>query len=210
MSEGRPEEGTLGAEYVERMYAASPGPWGFTSRWYEERKHAVGAAMLPRRRYHDAFEVGCSIGVFTVVLASRCDRLLACDASPVAVAAATERTARYHPHTRVEQRSMPGGWPVRDRGFDLIVLSEVLYHFGGADLDRMLDLAIGALTPGGTLLAVHWRRPAAGCPRGGEEVHDALAGRAGLSRLVDHREPDFIAEVYLRDPPAAQVAEGFV
>jgi SAM-dependent methyltransferase len=188
------------------MYSASPDPWGFSSRWYEQRKYAISAALLPSRRYQNAFEAGCSIGVFTAELAPRCDRLLACDLSPVAVAAAAERTA-CHPHVRVERRTMPGDWPRQAGGFDLIVLSEVLYYFGGTDLDRMLELTISALRPGGTLLAVHWRHPVAEYPCGGEEVHDALGGRAGLTRLVDHREPDFIAEVYLRGSIAASVAE---
>lgn len=202
---------TLGPEYFENMYAASPDPWGFTSRWYEERKYAISAALLPCRRYRDAFEVGCSIGVFTTLLAPRCDRLLACDLSPVAVAAAAERTAGYA-HTRVEQRLMPDDWPQREAGFDLIVLSEVLYYFGGADLDRMLDLAVAALSPGGTLLAVHWRHPVAEYPRGGEEVHHALGSRTELTRLVEHREPDFLAEVYVRGStaPSVAAAEGLV
>ncbi|AWS45717.1 class I SAM-dependent methyltransferase [Streptosporangium sp. 'caverna'] len=200
------EPSTLGPEYFDHMYSASPDPWGFASRWYEERKYAVSAAMLPSRRYRDAFEVGCSIGVFTALLAPRCDRLLACDLSPVAVAAAAERTAGY-PWTRVERRTMPGDWPLQESGFDLIVLSEVLYYFGGEDLNRMLDLATAALSPGGTLLAVHWRHPVAEYPRGGEEVHHALAGRTELTRLVDHREPDFLAEVYLRGSTAPSVAE---
>ncbi|GAA4204183.1 class I SAM-dependent methyltransferase [Streptosporangium oxazolinicum] len=197
---------TLGPEYFENMYSASPDPWGFTSRWYEERKYAISAALLPARRYRNAFEAGCSIGVFTALLAPRCDRLLACDLSSVAVTAAAERTAG-HPGTRVQRRVLPAEWPEHEGAFDLVVLSEVLYYFGGADLERMLGLAVGALSPGGTLLAVHWRHPVAEYPRGGEEVHRALAERTGLTRLVDHREPDFLAEVYLRGPAAPSVAE---
>ncbi|MGC5014285.1 SAM-dependent methyltransferase [Streptosporangium sp. DT93] len=200
---------TLGPEYFERMYAASPDPWGFTSRWYEQRKYAVSSAMLPARRYRNAFEAGCSIGVFTSLLASRCDRLLACDVSPDAVAAAAGRTAD-HPGTRVQRRTLPGDWPRDEGGFDLVVLSEVLYYFGGADLGRALDLTLGTLSPGGTLLAVHWRHPVAEYPRDGDEVHRALGGlaeRGELTRLVEHREPDFLAEVYLRGPAAPSVAQ---
>ena len=29
---------TLGAGYFDGQYAATPDPWGFTSRWYERRK----------------------------------------------------------------------------------------------------------------------------------------------------------------------------
>jgi len=197
---------TLGPEYFEHMYSASPDPWGFASRWYEERKYAISAALLPSRRYRNAFEAGCSIGVFTALLAPRCDRLLACDLSSAAVEAAAERL-RSHPGVRVRQGVLPGDWPRQEGKFDLVVLSEVLYYFGGADLERMLDLAAGSLSPGATLLAVHWRHPVAEYPRGGEEVHRALAGRGELTRLVEHREPDFLAEVYLRAPVSVSVAE---
>ena len=71
---------TVGTEYFDGMYAASPDPWGFESRWYERRKYAVTMALLPAERYRDAFEPGCSIGVMTGLLAGRCDRLLSCDA----------------------------------------------------------------------------------------------------------------------------------
>ncbi|MFF5249300.1 class I SAM-dependent methyltransferase [Streptosporangium sp. NPDC000095] len=204
-----PRPRTLGPQYFEEMYSASPDPWGFTSRWYEERKYAISAALLPARRYRDAFEAGCSIGVFTALLAPRCERLLACDLSFAAVEAASRRTAA-HPGTRVQRRVLPEEWPTDEGRFDLVVLSEVLYYFGDADLERVLDLAVGALSPGGTLLAVHWRHPVAEYPRGGEDAHRALAalaGRAGLRRLVDHREPDFLAEVYLSGPGACSVAE---
>ena len=62
----------------------------------------------------------------------------------------------------------------------------------------MLGLGIGALRPGGQLLAVHWRHPAPDHPRTGDEVHQALAGHPGLARLAGYRDPDFTAEVYAR------------
>jgi len=37
-------------------------------------------------------------------------------------------------------------------------------------------------------------------PRGGDDVHGVLAGQDWLSRLAEHREPDFIAETYLKGP----------
>ena len=186
---------TLDPGYFDQMYAASADPWGFTSRWYETRKYAVSLAMLPEQQYGSAFEPGCSIGVFTQMLAPRCGRLLACDGAAAAVSSAAERTASAG-NVRVQQRTLPHQWP--PGRFDLIVFSEFLYYFAGADLGEMLDLATTALHPGGSLLAVHWRHPVAEYPRGGGEVLAALAGQSGLARLVDHREPDFLAEVYIR------------
>ena len=92
-------------------------------------------------------------------------------------------------------------------------VSLIQKYFAGGDLDHILDLAVAALRPAGTLLAVHWRHPVAGYPRGGDEVHMALAARAGLARLADHAEPDFRAQVYLPgdgEPVSVAQAEGLV
>jgi SAM-dependent methyltransferase len=185
---------TIRAGYFDAMYRAAPDPWGFEERWYEQRKYAISLAQLPVRRYHHAFEPGCSIGVFTHMLAPRCDDLLSCDIAAGAVQAAARRTADQ-PQVRVEQRQIPGEWP--PGRFDLIVLSEILYYFGDHDLQRILDSAVAALEPEGTLLAVHWRHHVPEYPRSGDDVHRALAAQPGLARLVRHEEPDFIAEVYI-------------
>jgi SAM-dependent methyltransferase len=185
---------TVDAGYFRDRYAASPDPYGLAERWYEARKYAVSVALLPRERYGAAFEPGCSIGVLTAMLAPRCDRLLACDVVPDAVASARARTAGL-PGVQVERRAVPGEWP--PGSFDLIVFSELLYYFGDADLDQVLRLGIGALRPGGHLLAVHWRHPAPH-PRTGDDVHRQLAADAGLARLAHYRDPDFTAEVYTR------------
>jgi hypothetical protein len=196
---------TLGPGYFDEMYAVSPDPWGFTTRWYEARKYAISLALLPEEHYYDAFEPGCSIGILSEMLAPRCDRLLSCDVAESAVRSAAARTASRR-NVQVQRRVIPRDWP--GGGFNLIVFSEFLYYFAAEDLHQVLDLAVAALRPSGSLLAVHWRHPVADYPRSGDDVHQVLASRAGLARLVDHREPDFLAEVYIRtDGVPASVAE---
>jgi SAM-dependent methyltransferase len=186
---------SLDQGYFDGMYAASADPWGFASRWYEARKYALSLALLPREHYGHAFEPGCSIGVLTELLAPRCDQLLACDVAAAAVDSAARRTASRG-NVRVGRMDILRDWPPGK--FDLIVFSEVLYYYAGEDLNRVLDRAAAALRPDGNLLAVHWRHPVADYPRSGDEVHLILAGHPGLARLVEHREPDFVAEVYAR------------
>jgi SAM-dependent methyltransferase len=201
---------TLGADYFDAMYRAAPDPWGFSERWYEQRKYALSLALLPARRYRRAFEPGCSVGVFSRLLAPRCDALLSCDLAGAAVHAAAQRT-RDLPQVEVEQREIPRQWPAGT--FDLIVLSEVLYYFGDHDLEQVLKHAAGSLEPDGTLLAVHWRHPVDDYPRTGDAVHRALARQRGLARLVRHTEPDFLAEVYVAsdgDPVSVAQATGLV
>jgi hypothetical protein len=78
----------------------------------------------------------------------------------------------------------------------------------GHDLDDILGRITGSLRPDGNLFAVHWLHPVAEYPRSGTEVHRALATRPGLARLAEHRERDFLAEVYARtDGEAVSVAQ---
>ncbi|MEV4619114.1 SAM-dependent methyltransferase [Asanoa sp. NPDC049573] len=191
---------TLPAGYFDEMYAAEPDPWGFTTRWYEQRKYALTMAALPRPRYPSAFEPGCSIGVLTALLAERCDALLSTDIATDAVAATRERV-RDRTHVTVEQRRVPDEWP--PGGFDLIVLSEIAYYLGDDDLDLLLARAEAALTPGGDLVAVHWRRRIDDYPQPGDEVHRRLAyDRPELAVLARHEEADFRLDVYTKVPPA--------
>jgi hypothetical protein len=68
-------------------------PWKYSTSWYEPRKRDVTLASLPRQRYVSGFEPACAMGVLTLDLAKRCDRLLSCDIPPVAVSKARERTS---------------------------------------------------------------------------------------------------------------------
>lgn len=191
---------SLPPDYFERMYDAAPDPWGFTDRWYEQRKRAVTLAALPQRRYRTAYEPGCSIGVLTAELADRCDALLASDVAATALAAAAARLAD-RPHVRLEQRALPQSWPAEQ--FDLVVLSELLYYLDDADLRDVVRRAVRAVAPGGTLLAVHWLHPVQDYPQTGQQVQAALAAAASpaLTRTVQHTEADFDLAVYQR--PAA-------
>ena len=116
----------LGREYFEGLYAESDDPWNFEASEYEQNKYARTLAVLGERTFRRGLEAGASIGVFTDMLANRCDGLLAVDVSERAVAAARRRlTGRRH--VRVERRTLPEEMP--HGPFDLIVASEVLYYF---------------------------------------------------------------------------------
>ena len=184
-------------DYFEAMYRDTDDPWHLGERWYEQRKYALTTAALPRARYRSAFEPACSVGALSVLLADRCDRLLSCDRSPRAVAAATARLAD-HPHARVEHRLLPDQWP--DETFDLIVLSEFLYYQDSPGVALILEKAVNALDPGGTLAAVHWRHPVPDHSQTGDAVHQALRATPGLVRIAEHSEPDFLLDVLVRPP----------
>ncbi len=114
----------LPADYFAKMYAAQSDPWDFESRWYEQRKYALSAAMLPKPRYRRAFEPGCSIGVLTEKLAERCDSVLATDIVPAALESARARLTGRDAEFRLW--ALGDDWP--DETFDLVVISEVGYY----------------------------------------------------------------------------------
>lgn len=193
---------TLPPAYFERLYDGDSDPWGFESRWYEQRKYAVTVASLPRQTYRRGLEVGCSVGVLTSLLAERCSSLLAVDVADSAVEVARRRLAA-RPHVTVERRTLPGAWP--SGNFDLVVLSEVGYYLAPDDLRALLCAATTALDPDGAIVAVHWRHEVADYPLRGDEVQAAVAASPGLQRLVRHEEADFLLEVFVT-APAVSVA----
>jgi hypothetical protein len=199
---------SLPPDYFTRQYAGSPDPWGFRTRWYEQRKRDVTLACLPRPSYRSGFEPGCSIGVLSAALAGRCEQLLVADIEGSALAACRSELAGLD-HVEVDQMCVPDEWPVGE--FDLIVVSELAYYLDSGALDLLLDRVVGSLEDGGTLLACHWRHPVAGYPLSGDVVQQRVIARGELAPLVSHVEPDFRLDVLSKGGAASPAqAEGLV
>jgi SAM-dependent methyltransferase len=189
-------DATVGKDYFDAKYGNSTDPWGFETRWYEQRKRAVTLASLPAEHYGRVLEIGCSIGVLTEQLAVRCDRLLALDVSSDATRLARERL-RNHSNVTIEQRDVAADFPTGP--FDLIVLSEVGYYFDRDSLARLLEEIASALAPGGDFLSCHWRHPVKEYPLTGDFVHHAISLHMRLQRVASHVERDFLLEVLSSD-----------
>lgn len=188
----------LPTSYFDEMYAAADDPWEVKSRWYEQRKRDILVAALPEQQYAFAFEPGCSIGGLTGPLAARSHRLLAVDASTRAVATASRRLADK-PWVEVRQAIVPEDWP-RDRTFDLVVLSELLYYLDKATLSELLDLTVATLSDRGTLVVAHWRPVVADHLLTGDAVHEIVIERPDLCLVSRIVEDDFRLDVLLRAP----------
>jgi LmbE family N-acetylglucosaminyl deacetylase/SAM-dependent methyltransferase len=199
---------TLDAGYFDRRYDRSDDPWGFESRWYEERKRALTLAMLPRRRFASTFEPGCGTGLLSLELAQRSDLLLAADIS-MAATEATRRRLTGLDHVTVQQLTVPADWPAER--FDLVVLSELGYYLDDADLDHLVERAAGALSDDGVLVGCHWRHPVADHRRSGDDVHEKLAAAPELSSLARYRDDDVAVDVWVRGPATSiATVEGLV
>jgi SAM-dependent methyltransferase len=170
-------------------------------------------AALPRARYRSAFEPGCSVGVLTESLAPRCEKLLAVDRVPSAVATAARRLEGL-PGVEVARMAVPDQWP--GGVFDLVVLSELLYYFDDEARERLLSRTLESLEPGGTLLTVHWDHPVPEHHRTGSQLAAPLAALPGLAQLTDVRDSDFRLQVFTRTagkddaPLSPAAAEGLL
>jgi SAM-dependent methyltransferase len=191
--------------YFESLYEACDDPWGFRNSWYERRKRLLTLALLPRERFRRAFEPGCANGELSAQLAARCDSLLVADLNETAVRLASERLSAL-PHVCVERRTIPYDWP--DGAFDLIVISELAYYLREPELQQLADRIKTALTPDGTLLACHWRRPFEAAPQPAATVHAVLDTRCGLARLAHHEDADVLLDVWSADPRSVAQHEG--
>ena len=81
--------------------------------------------------------MGCSIGVVTYQLATKCDSLLGLDISERALDIARARCANL-PGVKFARITVPEEFP--DQVFDLILVSEVAYYWSVEDLARAKDL----------------------------------------------------------------------
>ena len=122
----------------EARYRANPDPWGYTTSDYERRKYEATLTACGDGPFADALELGGSIGVFSALLAPRCERLTTIDAAATAVASARRRLAGA-PHVDVILGEIPDAIPIRD--FDLVVASEILYYLTASELARTVAAA---------------------------------------------------------------------
>ena len=116
------------------LYLSNPDPWQFLTSEYENEKYAATVLALGQRRYRCAIEAGCSIGVLTERLSSRCEQVIGLDISGVAIDLARARN-RHHDRIEFRQAQLPEAWP--NEVADLIVLSEILYFFNPKQIDQL-------------------------------------------------------------------------
>ncbi|MFG6490783.1 PIG-L family deacetylase [Microbacterium sp. P03] len=194
---------SLDAAWFDEFYARNgDDPWGFETRWYEERKRSILLAALPTPELGATLEIGCSTGMVTEQLAARATSVIALDAAEAAVRRCRERVASLA-HVSVELATVPRDWP--EGSFDTIVLSEVGYYLSSDRLAELIDRMHASLSANGRVVAVHWRHPVAAYPQNGDDVHRSLRARPEWEASVRHLESDFVLEVF-EFRPAVSVA----
>jgi hypothetical protein len=181
-------------DYFETMYALDSDPWNFATSSYEQRKYALTLAALPSKQFQNAFEPGCSNGVFTELLAPRCERILATDIVPCVLERASIRLREFE-NIIVEQRAIPEEW--HEELFDLVVLGEIAYYFDALELRRIVDRVVESTSLGSHLIGVHWRG-VTNYPLSGDAAHALINESAALSRVAHYAEEAFVLDVWIR------------
>ncbi len=181
---------TYSETYFDELYSDNTDPWQYQTRWYEKRKRDICLAVLPLARYGNGIELGCGNGVFSELLADRCQALVSVDGNTHAVQLAAQRLASM-PHVKVIQAVIPSALVTLTTGivdadglsddssaykpaFDLIVISEILYYLSPDDIHKVIAWIRQNLAIGGTLLCCHWRYAIDGFAMTGETVHQRL------------------------------------
>ncbi len=186
---------SLPEQYFDDVYRANTDPWNFEGSNYEKQKYAATIASLPKKRYKNIFEIGCSIGVLTSLLARHSSHLLAVDAAEAPLIVARQRLKNL---TGIDIKKMAVPQEFPSEGFELIVLSEVAYYLNDKDLSTLRDKIVKQLLDGGHLVMVHWTPVVHDYPQTGDAVHDYFMelNDAGLKHLHHEKHDTYRLDVF--------------
>ena len=92
-------------------------------------------------------------------------------------------------NVRLRAAAIPRQWP--QGRFDLVVLSEIGYYFGAAQLGNVVECRPRSLEAGGTLLAVHWLGESEHHVLHGDDVHDVISAAPRLDHGGAYRDSGF-------------------
>ena len=117
----------------ERLYLEIPDPWNYQSSAYEQRKYeyVLACALKWRSANANALEVGCSVGVFSHMLAKHFETVTAIDLSKEALAAAS-RYNRDAKNTRFVHSNLQSF--ESDEQYDVVFCAEILYYISEKDV----------------------------------------------------------------------------
>jgi cyclopropane fatty-acyl-phospholipid synthase-like methyltransferase len=178
---------TSSSQFFEQKYLETDDPWEFQGSTYEQARYEAILKALGSRRFAHAFEAGCSIGVLTEKLASRCERLTALDFS----GAATEKArARCMHLPQVEIICAPVESQPSFAAFDLVLFSEIGYYFTRPALNALIGRIVDETHAGTLLLASHWLGTSPDHRLNGKEVQSAFEPSPWLTRLQTETRRD--------------------
>jgi 2-polyprenyl-3-methyl-5-hydroxy-6-metoxy-1,4-benzoquinol methylase len=190
---------TLPEAYFNDVYQNNDDPWDFETSAYELNKYKTTINALIRDTYRNAFEIGCSIGVLSEMLAGRCEKLLSVDAAEAPLVKARKRLQSCG-QVEFAKMAVPQAFP--DQQFDLILMSEVGYYLSMPDLEILQEKILLHLQKEGQLLLVHWTPEVHDYPLTGDQVHESFISLSGtdkpLKQVFSLRDKTFRLDSFQR------------
>lgn len=195
----------------DRLYQNAPqhDPWASGSQryHYQRRKYDALLAMLPRRRYRRALDLGCGLGLLTEHLAKYAEEVVGIDISAVAIRHGAERT-RALKNVEMRQGNLMTLGAELDRRFDLIVIADTLYYLPGPIQDEVLKTVAARvsrlLTADGIVMIVNHYFPLPNAEtRLTLRIHRAFQWSPAFVLLSEHRRAFFLATLLGNADPAA-------
>lgn len=193
--------------YFNDFYQDNDDPWGYQSRWYEERKRQICLSLLLKPHYQHVLEIGSANGCFSQSLAKRAHHLHCIDGNQKAVEL-TKKALENHSNVTVECKTIPLDFPQLQ--YDLIVLSEIAYYLTSAELVRLIVKLQSQLTAQGMLLSCHWRHPIEQFQLDGNRVHQSLKNNLNLHHYSSLVDPDFLVDLWTKDHRSLAKSEGIL
>lgn len=192
------EKQTLDSDYFKKVYDAREDPWDFETSEYEAEKYKATLKAIPKHKYENALEIGCSIGVLTKLLAERSKKLTATDVSQKALDKAIERCRGLN-NISFLKLSFPKEIP--DDQYDLIIISEVAYYLSPADWNFAMEQLYDRMEDGAHLVLVHWLPEVHDYPQTGDEVHNSFAKlmKDRMTNVFNSRAQNYRIDVWEKD-----------
>lgn len=186
---------------------AEPDPWGYETHWYEKRRRALIAAMLPDEALGQVLEIGCSTGLITQMLAARASHVLAVDVSARAVALACQRL-QGSAHVQVVHADITAHWP--GQSFDHILLCDVAYYLSEAQIIQLARNIRIQASAECVLLLAHWRHAFAQVITPAETAHVLMSEVTGFHGQAGYQDDDLLIDVLSASRTSVARKEGLL
>ena len=188
-------------EAFDILYTQRPDPWGSILSFYQQQKYKTLLSFISSRRYSNAIDIGCGLGLFTRQLAGVADHVLGIDISETAIREACRlsngaSSIRFQCNNLYDLRA--------DEPFDLVIISDVLYYlspFSDERIKAARSVIERFLTPKGILLlADHYFFGFDKNSKVTRRIHDSFLGTESLRLVKEKISPFYLTSVFESQP----------
>lgn len=137
----------------ERLYLETPDPWNYESSPYERSKYeyVLACALKWRSAHASVLEVGCSVGVFSRMLAEHFETVTGIDVSKEALTAAAHYNRDVN-NVRFVHSNLQSFDAVEQ--YDVIFCAEILYYIAEKDVEIVCQQLEKLLSARGIIVLV--------------------------------------------------------